>query len=325
MERERLVKAVSNIFQRSGFKVALVELRGGCFDIVASGHFLLLFVKVSLNIDTVTEEQANDLKRLSRVFNASPIIVGIRTKNGELEEGVVYERFGIYALNPATLYGVLQDGELPAIFAERGGFYVRVDGKLLKKLRERNGYSVGELAAILGVSRKSLLNYERGEQAVSIDVAIRMEELFNEPLARPIDVLRAKVDAELISKPETPLEKEVFERLERLGLGVVKVKRAPFNALSKENEFTILTGIDEKKTRSTVKRAKMVAEVGRIINTDGLFVLERTKTEVISEVPLIPKESLREIRDVDELVEMIEELKKRVKERKSNSGVSLSK
>ncbi|NJE84386.1 transcriptional regulator [Thermococcus sp. CX2] len=313
MDRERLIRTVEAILRGTGYKTARMDFKGSCFDIVASRLLLLLFIKVATNIDTVTEEQAEDLKRLSKFFKASPLIVGLKTKNAELEEGVVYERFGIYALRPETLYDVLVENELPAIFAERGGFYVRINGKLLRHLREKHGYSVNELAELIGVSRKSLLNYERGEQAVSLDVAIRLEEVFDEPLAEPIDILNSTVEANLDVTPETPLEREVFERLKVLGLGVVKVRKAPFNAVSKEEEFKILTGIDEKKTRSTVKRAEMVAEVSRIINSDGIFILEKAKTEVVKEVPLIPKDSLQEVKDADELIEMIEELKKEIK------------
>lgn len=313
MDRERLIRTVEAILRGTGYKTARMDFRGSCFDIVASGLLLLLFIKVATNIDAVTEEQAEDLKRLAKFFKASPLIVGVKTKNAELEEGVVYERFGIYALRPETLYDVLVENELPAIFAERGGFYVRINGELLRKLREKHGYSVNELAQLLGVSRKSLLNYERGEQAVSLEVAIRLEELFDEPLAEPIDVLHSRVEAKLDVVPETPLEKEILDRLRGLGLGVVKVKKAPFNAVSKEDEFNILTGIDERKTRSTVKRAEMVTEVSRIVNSDGVFILEKAKTEVVGEVPLIPKERLKEVRDADELIELIEELKKEIK------------
>lgn len=313
MDRERLIRTVEAILRGTGYKTARMDFKGSCFDIVASRLLLLLFIKVATNIDTVTEEQAEDLKRLSKFFKASPLIVGLKTKNAELEEGVVYERFGIYALRPETLYDVLVENELPAIFAERGGFYVRINGGLLKRLREKYGYSVNELAQLIGVSRKSLINYERGEQAVSLEVAIRLEELFDEPLAEPIDILHSTVEADLSVTPESPLEREIFERLKGLGLGVVKVKKAPFNAVSKEDEFNILTGIDERKTRSTVKRAEMVTEVSRIINSDGVFILEKTRTEVVGDVPLIPKERLEEVRDADELIEMIEELKKEIK------------
>ncbi|WP_456367854.1 transcriptional regulator [Thermococcus sp.] len=315
MERERLIKTVETILRSSGYRVARLDLKGSCFDLAASRLFLLLFIKVVLNIDTITEEQAEDLKRLSKFFNASPLIIGIRSKGGDLEEGVVYERFGIYALRPETLYDVLLNNELPAVFAERGGFYVRINGKLLKELRERHGYSINELAQLLGVSRKSVINYERGEQAVSLDVAIRLEEIFDEALVEPIDILKSRVEASLDVKPETPLEKEIFERLKKLGLGLVKVKRAPFNAISSEDNIRILTGIDQKKTRSTVRRAEMVSEIGRIVNSEGLFILEKTRTEVVENVPLIPKDSLRELRDADELIELIEKLKEEIREK----------
>jgi len=314
MEREKLIKTVEAILRSAGYKTARLEFRGSCFDVVASRLGGLLFIKVVTNIDTVTEEQAEDLKRLAKFFNASPLIVGLRSKNAELEEGVVYERFGIYALRPETLYDILATGELPAVFAERGGLYVRISGELLRELRERHGYSVNELAQLLGVSRKTLLNYERGEGAVSLDVAIRLEELFDEALAEPIDVLNARIEARLI-EPESPLEREIFERLKELGLGPIKVSKAPFNAVSKGDELRILTGIGERKTPSMVRRAEMMSEVGKIINSEGFFILEKTKTEVVKEVPIIPKESLLEVRDVDELMEMIEGLKKEVRER----------
>jgi putative transcriptional regulator len=313
MEKERLLRIVETIFKGTGFKVARMEFKGSCFDLVASRLFLLLFVKVLQNIDSFTEEQAEDLKRLAKLFGASPLIVGLKSKNEELEEGVVYERHGIYALNPQTLYDILVENELPAIFAERGGFYVRVNGEYLRELRERHGYSVGELAELLGVSRKSLQNYEKGEQAMSLEVALRLEELFDAPVAKPIDVLNARVEAKMEVEPETDLEREVFKRLEEFGMGVIKIKKAPFDAISKEGGVKILTGISERKTLSTVKRAQIVDEVSKIIQSDGLFILERTKTEVVGEIPLIPKEKLNEIKDADELIEMIEELKKEIK------------
>lgn len=313
MDKARLTRIVESILHGTGFKTARMEFKGSCFDLVGSRLFLLLFIKILQNIDTLTGEQAEDLKRLSKFFQATPLIVGIRSKNSELEEGVIYERFGIYSLNPRTLYDVLVENELPAIFAERGGFYVNVDGSLLKELREKRGYSLGELARMIGVSRKSLQNYEMGEQAMSLDVALRLEEIFDEPIAKPINILSAKVDAKLNVKPENPLEREIFERLRALGMGVIKIKKAPFNAVSKEDELKILTGIDSKKTATTVKRAQMVNEVSKIIQSDGVFIIEKTKTEVIGEVPLIPKETLGSVRDADELIEMIEDLKKEIK------------
>jgi putative transcriptional regulator len=73
MDRERLIRTVEAILRGTGYKTARMEFKGSCFDIVASRLFVLLFIKVTTNIDTVTEEQAEDLKRLASFFRASPV------------------------------------------------------------------------------------------------------------------------------------------------------------------------------------------------------------------------------------------------------------
>ncbi|AFK23302.1 transcriptional regulator [Pyrococcus sp. ST04] len=307
-----LAAIVEKILNRIGFRTARFTFRGGCFDLVATRQLLLLFIKTLTNIDKFTEDQAEDLKKLAKLFQASPLLVGLRTKNIELEDGVVYERFGIYAITPGTLYSLFAEGEPPMIVAERGGFYVKIDGEKLKELREKYGYTLAELASYVGVSRKSLQRYEKGEALVSLDVAIRLEEIFDEPIAKPVDILRAKLEGvELTSQPENELEKEVFERLHRIGMNVVKIKRAPFNAVGKEEEekIRVLTGIDEKKTETTVRRARIVGQITEFVGTEGMFVLKKTKAEVVSHVPILPKKVLEEVRDVDELIEIIKELR----------------
>ncbi|QEK79726.1 transcriptional regulator [Pyrococcus furiosus DSM 3638] len=312
MDKEQLTTVVEKMLNSIGFKTARVSFRGGCFDLVATRQILLLFIKTLVNIDKFTEEQAEDLKRLAKLFRASALLVGLRTKNIELEDGVVYERFGIYAVNPETLFSILAGTEYPLVMAERGGFFVRIDGERLRELREKYGYSTTELAEMLGVSRKSVQRYEKGEGMVSIDVAIRLEEIFDEPLVKPIDIFKAKIEkVTLSSPPENELEKEVFDRLERLGMSVVKIKRAPFNAVTKEEdeEVNLLTGIDEKKTPSTIRRVRLVNQIAEFVESEGVFVLNEKKTEVVGKVPIIPKDILNKVRDVDELMEIIKELR----------------
>ncbi|AEC51324.1 hypothetical protein PNA2_0406 [Pyrococcus sp. NA2] len=313
MERSELVNFVEDILKRIGFETLKLEFRGGCFDLVATRRLLLLFIKALANIDKFSEEQAKDLKKLAKLFRASPLLVGLRSKNSELEDGVVYERFGIYAITPGTLYSLFAEGEPPLIMAERGGFYVKIDGRKLKMLREEHGYTLAELARILGISRKSLQRYEKGESVVSVEVALRLEEIFDEPLVKPIDVLKARLeDVSLTSEPESALEREVFDRLRKLGMSVVKIKNAPFNAITKEeeDEIELLTGIDERKTGKTLRRAELVSQMVEVIGSEGIFVLKKAKAGVIKSVPILPKDMLEEVRDVDELLEIIKELKK---------------
>lgn len=84
MERNELVNFVEGILKRIGFRTMKLEFRGGCFDLVATRQLLLLFIKALANIDKFSEEQAEDLKKLAKLFKASPLLVGLRSKNAEL-------------------------------------------------------------------------------------------------------------------------------------------------------------------------------------------------------------------------------------------------
>jgi len=124
--------------------------------------------------------------------------------------------------------------------------------------------------------------------------------------------LRARLkDVTLTSEPDNILEKEVFEKLRKLGMSVVKIKTAPFNAITKEEEddIELLTGIDERKTGRTLKRAELVSQMAEVVGSDGVFVVKKARMEVVRNVPILPKKLLEEIKDADELLELIRDLK----------------
>ena len=62
---------------------------------VAKKDLLLLLMKVLINVDGFTGKQAHEIKKVASTFFASPLIIGIKSKNEVLEEDVVYERHGI--------------------------------------------------------------------------------------------------------------------------------------------------------------------------------------------------------------------------------------
>ena len=66
------------------------------------------------------------MRQLASIFLASPIIVGEKTRNGSLEEGVVYERYEIPAVSFDTFNNIIKYGETPEILADRGGYYVKL-------------------------------------------------------------------------------------------------------------------------------------------------------------------------------------------------------
>ncbi len=174
-------------------------LRPRSFDLAARRGDQFLFLKILSNIDGLNERTALEIRRLARHLLASPILVGEKTRDQYLERGAVYFRYGIPTLSLFTLADCLLEGALPLVYAAHGGLYVRIDGERMRQIRLARGISLGALAKELGVSRRTISKYEVEDMDTSVDVALRLEEIFNEELIEPVDPFQTEaVGAEKI-------------------------------------------------------------------------------------------------------------------------------
>src|SRR5438552_6388245 len=153
--------------------------RGLCFDLVARRDDTLLIVKVFQNVDALSKETAQELKAIARTLEGSPLVVGERSGTGSLEDGVIYSRFGVPILCRSPLLEFLEEGVPPFLFSAPGGLYVQLDAAALRRMRDERGLSLGALAEIAGVSRRSLQMYLEG-RAATLDVATRLEDASSE-------------------------------------------------------------------------------------------------------------------------------------------------
>src|SRR5436309_587248 len=104
-------------------------------------------------------------------------------------------------------------------------------------------------------------------------------------------------------------EREMFERLERLGYRVLRTVRSPFDALSKHEETTFLTGVGEAD-RALERKAEVVSNLSRVVEKDSVMFVERARVRMsIRGVPVIAREELRRAKDRDDVEEMISERK----------------
>src|SRR5207302_9031915 len=78
------------------------------------------------------------------------------------------------------------------------------------------------------------------------DVAVRLKDVLSESLAPPVDPF-AFVDDVASDRDPAPrlegFERELFQRLQRLGYDVLPTIRSPFDALSMHETTTLLTGV----------------------------------------------------------------------------------
>jgi putative transcriptional regulator len=313
VKREQLLEDARKALAKTGFFLSQPHgERGLCFDVVARRDDTLLIVKVFLNVDALSKETAEELKGIARTLQGSPLIIGERTGSGPLEDGVIYSRFGVPILCRSTLLEFLEEGVPPFLFSAPGGLYVRLDASALRRLREERGLSLGALAEIAGVSRRTIQMYIEG-MAATLEVAMRLEEFLQDSLALPVDPFRF-VDERGPGPGAAPrlerFERELYQRLERLGYDVLPTVRSPFDALSRHEETTYLTGVEGAET-ALDRKAEVVSDISRVVEKDSvMFVVRRSVRMSIRGVPLIGREELRRARDTDDVEALISERKR---------------
>ncbi|MBO6109686.1 MAG: transcriptional regulator, partial [Methanobrevibacter sp.] len=135
LNRSRMLQEIEKLLISEGYKTSDIYDQGS-FDIVARKNLLILLLKTFTNIDSVNEKNAHEMKQLANIFLASPIIIGAKSRNGILEEGVIYERYDIPTIGFETLKNMIIYNEYPEVLADRGGYFVKIDGNVIKQYRE---------------------------------------------------------------------------------------------------------------------------------------------------------------------------------------------
>lgn len=315
MSNDRLLKNVVSILLMAGYNVSeRCEIRPRSFDLMTSNREYLLVIKVVSQIDTVNEDIAWDLDKIARHLGAVPLIVGERARDVALERGAIYLRYGINAVSSATLYDYLSEGELPLVYASPGGLYVNINSDKLKQKREEHSMSLGDLAHILGVSRRTISKYEGG-MGTTLDVAMKLEELFDEDIVMPIDLFKyvpaeeAQTPAALASgHSEGGKAEKPEDHLRSIGINVHELRRAPFHAFAVYEDETILTcyGAGAK----SVQRAELVGNISQISGTHSLCVVSDYSNEKkIGKTLVIGEKRLKDVEDGEDLIELVNDIK----------------
>lgn len=301
MSQERLLSTVTSVLLMGGFRVSeKFSMRPRSFDMVARKRQIILVIKAVTHIDSVSEDAARDLDHVARYLKGSPLIIGERARDAELERGAVYVRYGIYAISVATLYDAFVEGVPPLVYASPGGLYVNINGDVLRELREKRNLSLGDLGSMLGVSRRTISKYEGG-MGTTLDVAQKIEEIFDAPLVRAIDLLAYR---SIFSDEEERPEESPMGFLERIGVKLHAMHRAPFQALIEISDETILAGYGS--SQKVVKRAALIGNISQVTGMHAMCVLtDYQKQKKIGKTLVIGEQRLQTIRDGEELIELV--------------------
>ncbi len=324
--REQAIERVRRLLASVGFYVSDAHsIRPTSFDLVARRDSLLLVLKVLKNIDALDPEEAARLRELGGLFPAVALVVGQTSGTTPLEAGVVYNRYGVPILAEESLADYVGKGVPPFLFSSPGGVFARIDGPRLREIREARSLSLGALASVAGVSRRTIQLYEDGAGA-EVHVVERLEEYVGEPIALPIDLLRLPPSGRTprresdeeepsprpheLSPTGDAMRDDVFRQLDTMGWEVVVTLRCPFDAFThgptSSAEEVLLTSVGSLRTAH--HRAEVLQELARVLEGHALFVVrEPPAHRSVDGLAIVTVRELQRHRDRDELVELLTE------------------
>ena len=304
MNRVEMLETAENILKKAGFHISeRCVARPSCFDFVAQRAEQLAFTKVLVNIGSVSEEEASELQKISRCFSATPLYIGDQTRKKPLEDDTIYMCHDVYAITPKTFGNVVFLQMHPLVVAGPGGYYVDLHGEAIKKKRQELGLSVGKLAELMGVSRRTIYGYERGMAKASVSAAYNLEWILGVPVARPINPFEAVAhEKSLLAKAKRAIVgnrilQATVGKLIRFNFKVAQTQLAPFDFVAQfpEEKVNIVGGVTFEQERNIDQRAREIMSVSEVVKAQPVFVTDGEQVPN-NEIPMIRSEDLMKIK-----------------------------
>ncbi|MBI2971232.1 MAG: helix-turn-helix domain-containing protein [Candidatus Aenigmarchaeota archaeon] len=268
-------------------RFAYAEYRG-CFDIVARRE-QTLFLKILGNIDSFQEEQANNLKILSGSLDASAFLVGSHTRREAMEDNIIYERFSVPSMTVRTFEHIVQSA-FPKLYRFRGGLFATISAERLRQKRTEAGLTQQELAARVGITRKSVYEHEHKTMKASYDIVQRLEKV----LGDITDAVTLEFEAGATANPKGAFERLVIADLRRLGFETQSVHQSPFNIIASER-FMVFADAEERREDAD---ASNMAGFSEITERPVLLV---TKEEADFDLPSIQEKDIRSMQSAGDI------------------------
>jgi len=279
LKRVELLNEVENSLKKANFEFSeRCNVRPSCFDIAARKGRGFLLIKVFTNLGGIPVNYANELHLISDHLVCLPLMVGMSATKKYMEDDAIYTRHGILAITPLTLLNILVRKQFPLVEAKPGGFYVQLDGEAIRKRRKELGLSLGDLAAIIGISRRTIYGYECNLARASIGIALKLESTLGIPVVCHIDLFRRRVSKAGVPydfNVESKFLRKVVWKLAKLGFSISVTKKAPFDFIAVSNEGTKIiggaAGRNEKNVEDRIEETNSVAEVAK---SQKIFIVE---------------------------------------------------
>jgi len=271
--------------KEAGFQISQICCsRQSCFDFAARKNDTAVLVKVTSDVDTFSTHSARELEVISDRVSSASLLISQQTHGKLLEDDTVYSRNGIFVVTEKTIRNIALKTANPLIYAGPGGYSVEVDGELVEKRRKELGLSMGKLAVMIGVSRRTVYGYERGMAKASVKSAYKLAETLGVPVAKPINVLkktRKHHQCLLMKAHHAFIRKVLLQKILRkfAFCDISPFYRAPFDFIMNvpESKSVIVGSVAARDERRLEKRVEEIISVCDIIHARPVLITEKPK------------------------------------------------
>jgi putative transcriptional regulator len=311
--RVETLDATESILEEAGFQISeRCTVRPSCFDLAVRRKEQLTLIKVPTNIGSIHAKCASALQIVSNYFQAAPLFIGEKSREKPLEDDTVYSRYNIYAINLKTLKDITCREIYPLVEAGPGGYYVKLDGTTIREKRQKVGLSVGKLAEMVGISRRTLYGYENDMAKASVSSTYKLEWILGIPLVQPIDVFQTEPQSKSFFAAAKRMIvrnrflKAIMRKFAYFNLNAAPTERTPFDFIAHfpEEHVNIIGGVMDRKEQNVDRRAEEIISVSKIVEAQPVFITEGQKLQN-DDIPLICYDELMKMNCSKDFVNLL--------------------
>ena len=298
-----------HILTESGFTVSeQCSSRPSCFDFVARKNRTLFFLKSQHGISSLSPHDLRELRSISDYFSAASLLICDRTREKPLEDDTVYTRHGVVVVTFKTFENVLVRGLSPLIQASPGGYYVQIDSRALRRRRQELGLSVGDVADMVGISRRTIYGYERGLVKASVPAAYNMIRVLGIPVAKQVNILERSREQQrccfLNAARQMLSRNRLLQRIMNTFAKshIATVKRAPFDFVILVPEGRrILGGVANAKEHELSRRVDEILSVSKVVDAHPVLITEGEQS-LKTDIPCVSCEEVARMNGLEDLI-----------------------
>jgi putative transcriptional regulator len=191
--------------------------------------------------------------------------------------------------------------KLPSVRYFKGRQSVELDFEELRQKRRNLDFTLSELAEKIGVTRKSLHNYEKGLTA-SLEAGLKLEKELGCSLIKEINPLDQKPGQAFKGQE---LFDPSFERLKEIGLNLSFFRHAPFRAADRGELL-----IDRAFKQDLKRKAMLLGQTRKVLDTHAMVLAKKSKLKSFDDTPIIEEEELDSLSKPKDLMALIKEREK---------------